>query len=123
MSGMMGDFLPGQGVGGDFGSEDGKPNLPMSRGAKRTEELRQLRAALEKRNITLTSLSTRYARAIEALEFVKPQYEKVLALMRKIGWKFEDSEDLNQKVAFTVYTYLVECCERARAVLEEEKKT
>jgi hypothetical protein len=62
----MGD-LPGQGAGGDFGSEDGKPSIPMSRGAKRTEELRQLRAALEARNTTIASLSSRYARAIEAL--------------------------------------------------------
>ena len=67
-------------------------------------------------------LSTRHARAIEALRFVEPQYQKVLALMRKVGWKFEDAEDINQKVAFSVYTYLVECCYAARAVLDEEEK-
>lgn len=63
----------------------------------------------------------RRVEAEEVLAFIQPQYEKVLALMRKVGWKYEDSEDLDQKVAFSVYTCLVMCCEKARAHLDEYK--
>jgi hypothetical protein len=55
--------------------------------------------------------------AREALRFVEPQYQRALELMRKVGWKFEDADDLDQKVAFSVYTYLVKCCEKARPAL------
>ncbi len=64
----------------------------------------------------------RRVEAEEVLAFVQPKYERVLELMRKVGWKYEDSEDLDQKVAFSVYSHLVECCEQARAHLARYKE-
>lgn len=62
------------------------------------------------------------ARLRAALERIASQAEKTQAWMRRVGWKYEDAEDMDQKVAFSAYSDLVEASEWARAALAQTEE-
>ena len=58
---------------------------------------------------------------IGALEEIKSQPQECQRIMEKHDWKYDDSEDFNQKMIFTMYSHVVECAVKAEAVLAEVK--
>ena len=58
---------------------------------------------------------------IGVLGWIKSQPQECQRIMAKHGWKYEDGEDFEQKMTFTMYSHVVECAAKAEAVLAEVK--
>ena len=56
---------------------------------------------------------------IEVLEWIKLQPQKCQKIMREHNWKYEDSEDFNQKMIFTMYSHVVGCAAKSEYILIE----
>ena len=67
-------------------------------------------------------LKAEQKKLIGALEEIKSQPQECQRIMEKHDWKYDDSEDFNQKMIFTMYSHVVECAAKAEAVLEEMKE-
>ena len=59
---------------------------------------------------------------IEVLEWIKLQPQKCQKIMREHNWKYEDSEDFNQKMIFTMYSHVVGCAAKSEYILIEVKE-
>ena len=59
---------------------------------------------------------------IGALEEIKSQPQECQRIMEKHDWKYDDCEDFNQKMIFTMYSHVVECAVKAEDALAEIKE-
>jgi crotonobetainyl-CoA:carnitine CoA-transferase CaiB-like acyl-CoA transferase len=97
-----------------------------TREAEHEQEAERLRAAeqstvnecnrLQGKMITLRA---RCGKLEEEMRLIAPKYTEALAILERFGWKYESIENLDQKVTFSVYSLLVECCQAAQAVIDE----
>ena len=67
----------------------------------------------------IDELQEQREKLVEALGWIKSQPQECQRIMAKHGWKYEDSEDFEQKMTFTMYSRVVECAAKAEAVLAE----
>ena len=70
----------------------------------------------------LTDWKAERGKLIKVLEWIKLQPQKCQKIMREHNWKYEDSEDFNQKMIFTMYSHVVGCAAKSEYILIEVKE-
>ena len=74
-------------------------------------------------NAELSACKERVRELEETLERIKLQPQECQRIMAKHGWKYDDSEDFNQKMIFTMYDHVVQCAVEAEQALEAQEQS
>ena len=71
----------------------------------------------------LSACKERVRELEEALRRITLQPQECQRIMAKHGWKYDDSEDFNQKMIFTMYDHVVQCAVEAEQALEAQEQS